>query len=36
MINSLAVDAIETGHQYLTDEAVEIWKPEFDAEVAFA
>ena len=36
MINSLAVDAIESGREHITDEAVEGWVPEFDAEAAFA
>jgi hypothetical protein len=36
MINSLAVDAIESGRELITDEAVECWEPAFDAEAAFA
>jgi len=36
MINSLAVDAVENGHEHIADEAVENWEPEFDAEAAFA
>ena len=36
MINSLAVDAVESGREHITDEAVENWEPEFDAEAAFA
>jgi hypothetical protein len=36
MINSLAVDAIESGSEHITDEAVECWEPEFNAEAAFA
>jgi len=36
MINSLAVDAIESSREHITDEAVEGWVPEFDAEAAFA
>ena len=29
MINSLAVDAVESGREHITDEAVENWEPEF-------
>ena len=36
MINNLAVDAIESGREHITDEAVEGWEPEFEAEAAFA
>jgi len=36
MINSLTIEAIEWGHERITDEAVENWEPEFDAEAAFA
>lgn len=36
MINSLAVDAVESGREHITDEMVENWEPEFDAEAAFA
>nr|WP_246710301.1 MULTISPECIES: hypothetical protein [unclassified Martelella] len=36
MINSLAVDAIKSGHENITDEMVENWEPEFEAEAAFA
>ncbi|WFU05779.1 TniB family NTP-binding protein (plasmid) [Rhizobium sp. CB3171] len=36
MINSLAIEAIETGTERITDEAIEKWEPEFDAEAAFA
>ncbi len=35
-INSLGVDAIKNGREQITDEAVETWQPEFDAEAAFA
>ncbi|MEK1852188.1 MAG: hypothetical protein AAAC48_09980 [Phyllobacterium sp.] len=35
MINSLAVEAIESGRERIIDEAVENWEPEFDAEAAF-
>lgn len=36
MLNTLAVEAIESGRERLTDEAIENWQPEFDAEAAFA
>jgi len=36
MINSLAIDAVESGRENITDEAIERWEPEFDAEAAFA
>lgn len=36
MINSLAVDAVERGREHITNEVVENWEPEFDAEAAFA
>ncbi|WP_202618622.1 TniB family NTP-binding protein, partial [Ensifer sp. LC384] len=36
MINSLAIEAIESGKERITDEAIEKWEPEFDAEAAFA
>lgn len=36
MINNLAIDAIESGRENITDEAIERWEPEFDAEAAFA
>ncbi len=36
MINSLAIEAIESGSERITDEAIEKWEPEFDAEAAFA
>jgi Bacterial TniB protein len=36
MVNSLAVDAVESGREHITDEAVESGEPEFDAEAAFA
>ncbi len=35
-INSLAIDAIESGQERITDAAIEKWEPEFDAEAAFA
>jgi hypothetical protein len=35
MVSSLAVDAVESGREHITDEAVENWAPEFDAEAAF-
>jgi hypothetical protein len=36
MVNNLAIDAIENGSEQITNEAVESWEPEFDAEAAFA
>jgi len=36
MINSLAVNAIESGRESITDESVENWEPEFEVEAAFA
>ncbi|MGE0769636.1 MAG: TniB family NTP-binding protein [Hyphomicrobiaceae bacterium] len=36
MMNSLAVEAVEAGAEHVTDEAIERWVPEFDAEAAFA
>ena len=36
MINNLAVEAIESGREQITNEAVENWEPEFDTEMAFA
>lgn len=36
IINSLAIEAIESGRERITDEAIEKWEPEFDAEAAFA
>ena len=36
MINSLAVEAVQTGREHIGDEAVESWQPEFDVEAAFA
>jgi hypothetical protein len=36
MINRLAVEAVQTGGEQISDEAVESWQPEFDAEAAFA
>jgi hypothetical protein len=36
MINELAIDAIETGAERITDEAVERWHPAVDREAAFA
>ena len=35
MINSLAVEAVQTGREQISDEALESWQPEFDAEAAF-
>lgn len=34
--NTLAIEAIESGQERITDAAVERWEPEFDAEAAFA
>jgi type II secretory pathway predicted ATPase ExeA len=36
MMNTLAISAIETGQEKITDEAVLSWKPLIDGEVAFA
>ena len=36
MINSLAVEAVQTGREQISDEAVESWQTEFDFEAAFA
>ena len=35
MVNSLAIEAIETGVERITDEAVNGWEPEFNTEAAF-
>ncbi len=35
-LNELAVEAIASGREQITDEAVERWTPVFDAEAAFA
>lgn len=36
MLNELGIEAIETGTERITDEAVERWQPVIDHEVAFA
>lgn len=36
MINDLAIAAIVSGHEQITDEMIEQWQPEFDVEAAFA
>ena len=36
MINSLAIEAVQTGRERISDEAVDGWQPEFDVEAAFA
>jgi hypothetical protein len=36
IINSLAIEAIQSGRERITDEAIEKWEPEFDADAAFA
>ena len=36
IVNTLAIEAIESGQERITDTAVERWEPEFDAEAAFA
>ena len=36
MLNDLAVDAIETGAEEITDEAVERWRPVVERQAAFA
>jgi Cdc6-like AAA superfamily ATPase len=35
MINNLAVDAVETETERITDDMVESWQPDFDMEAAF-
>jgi len=36
ILNTLAIEAIESGQERITDAAVERWEPEFDTEAAFA
>lgn len=36
ILNTLAIEAIESGQERITDAAVGRWEPEFDAEAAFA
>ncbi|TCQ99164.1 TniB family NTP-binding protein [Neorhizobium sp. JUb45] len=36
IVNSLAIEAIESGRERITDEAIEKWEPEFDSDAAFA
>jgi hypothetical protein len=36
LINHLAVEAVETGREQISDEVVENWRPELDMEAAFA
>ena len=36
MINVLAIEAVESSREHITDEMVENWEPEFDAEAAYA
>lgn len=36
MLNGLAIEAIETGVERITDEAIERWRPMMSHEVAFA
>lgn len=36
IVNSLAIEAIESGRERITDEAIEKWEPELDADAAFA
>jgi len=36
MLGSLAIEAIESGIERITDDAVAIWVPAFDTEAAFA
>ena len=36
MINNLAIEAVESGREQITNEAVENWEPDFDADAAFA
>lgn len=36
MLGSLAIEAIESGTEHITDSAIEAWVPAFDTEAAFA
>ncbi|WP_287282067.1 hypothetical protein [Mesorhizobium sp.] len=36
MINGLAVEAVESGREQISNEGIENWEPEFDSEAAFA
>ena len=36
MLNDLAVGAIETGAERITDDAIERWRPVMNHEIAFA
>jgi hypothetical protein len=35
MLNELAIDAVKTGLERITDDAVEQWKPSIEIEAAF-
>ena len=36
MLNELAIEAVKTGVEQITDEAVERWKPTIETEAAFS
>jgi hypothetical protein len=36
ILNELAIEAIETGTERITDEAIERWRPVMNHEMAFA
>jgi hypothetical protein len=36
MLNDLAITAIETGVECITDDAIERWRPVMNHEMAFA
>lgn len=36
MLNDLAIEAIETGAERITEEAIERWRPVMNHEAAFA
>ena len=36
MLGSLAIEAIESGAERITDDAVAAWEPAFDTEATFA
>ena len=36
MVNDLAIEAVGSGVERITDDAIENWQPEFDVEAAFA
>ena len=36
MLNDVAIEAIETGAERITDDAIERWRPVMNHEMAFA